>query len=150
MWSGSAIGSTPFGLSTPVAAPEPSEDGPALSRFIDVGAGDYAIDTTKGRFARMPVTRQRVLLVAHTVFGSSTARQQLGIRRPQKMDESFVRRMRAEVRRAYRQLAEVEGAITIERIDVSKTNSGRAAVLMEYTDHTLPADVSRQTLEALL
>lgn len=150
VWSGSPIGSTPFGLGTPVAAPLPATDGPALSRFIDAGSGDYEIDTSKGQFRRMPVTRQRVLLIAQTEFGSSTALRQLGIRRPKKMDQAFVQRMRAEVRRAYRQLAEVEGAITIDRIEVTKTNSGRAAILMEYTDHTLPPAERAQSLEALL
>jgi len=148
-WSGSPIGSTPFGLAAPVAAPLPATDGPALSRYINPGSGDYEIDTAKGQLRRMPITRQRVLLIAHTEFGSSTARRNLGIQRPAKMDEAFDVRIRSAVRRAFRQLTDVERAITIDQIGV-KASGGRAAVLIEYADHTLPPDERDQTLSLLL
>jgi hypothetical protein len=149
-WSGSPIGSTPFGLVTPVSAPAPATDGPALSRFINVGTGDYEIDTQRGQFRRMPITRQRVLLIAQTEFGSSSALRTLGIKRPSKMDEAFRSRIQSAFRNAYRRLTEVERAITIDRLTVTKTSLGRAHVLMEYTDHTLPSDERPQTLERLL
>lgn len=136
MVSGSPVGSAPFGLSTPVAAPEPATKGPALSRYIDPGSGEYVIDSTVGQFADMPSTRQRVLLIAKTELGSSTALPSLGIKRPAKLDSAIVARMKAEIRRAFHRLTTIERIISIKSIEVTKLSSGRLAWTMEWIDLT--------------
>lgn len=136
MVSGSPVGSTPFGLSTPVAAPEPSTAGPALSRYINPGSGEYELDVATGQFAFMPSVRQRVLLIGKTELGSSTALPELGIRRPKKIDESFRVKIEAEIRRAFKRLTDVERVIQITSIDVEKISMGRVGWTMNWIDLT--------------
>lgn len=140
MVSGSPFGSTPFGLATPVAAPLPATKGPALSRYINSDTGDFELDTSTGQMRAMPALRQRVLLIAKTTWGSSAALPTLGIRRPPKMDQTFESRMRAEVRRAYRQLTDIERVMIIEGIEIQRAPGahGRAAVTLIYRDLTNP------------
>jgi len=136
MWSGASIGSTPFGFGTPVAAPEPATKGPALSRYINPGSGEYEIDPIAGQFADMPSIRQRVLLIAKTELGSSTALPDLGIRRPKKIDQAIEARMRAEILRAFNRLTTIERVIEIKSIEIVKLSSGRLAWTMEWIDLT--------------
>lgn len=134
MVSGSPVGSTPFGMSTPLAAPLPATQGPALSRYIDPGTGDYVIDDSVGQFGSMPSLRQRVLLIMTTAFGSSTAMPELGIVRPRKIDESYVAATRAAVRRAFYRLTDIERIMRIENILVDKQTGGRIALTLVYRD----------------
>src|SRR5690606_11904689 len=106
--SGSAVGSTPFGYATPASAPDPPMKGPALSRYINPGSGDYEIDNVAGQFADMPSIRQRVLLIAKTELGSSTALPGLGIQRIRKLDEAAEARIRAAVLAAFHRLTTIE------------------------------------------
>lgn len=151
MVSGSPVGSTPFGLGTPVAAPEPSTAGPALSRYINPGSGEYEIDAAVGQFAKMPSIRQRVLLIAKTEFGSSTALPNLGIKRPAKIDEAFEAKFRGEIRRAFKRLTDVERVIQIVDIQIEKVSMGRIAWTMSWVDLTIlnPSDRA-QTYTSIL
>lgn len=143
MVSGSPIGSTPFGMGTPVAAPLPATQGPALARYIDPGTGDFVIDADVGQFASMPTLRQRVLLVMNTVLGSSTAMPDLGIPRPRKIDESYVAATRAAVRRAFYRLTDVERVMRIESIEVERTAVGRVQLTLVYRDVTVRSPTSQ-------
>lgn len=136
MVSGAPIGSTPFGFGTPVAAPLPPTQGPALSRFIDSYTGDYYIDPKVGQFGSMPSLRQRVLLIVNTEIGSSTALPDLGIVRPRKIDESYVASTRAAIRRACYRLTDIERIMKIQDILVDKQTGGRIAVTLIYSDLT--------------
>jgi len=137
MVSGSPVGSTPFGMATPVAAPSAATQGPALSRYINSGSGDYEINAYVGQFAEMPTLRQRVLLILNTEFGSSSALPTLGIRRPAKITESFVAETTAAVRRAFYLLTDVERVMLILDIYIQKQSSGRVAIVVEYQDLTV-------------
>lgn len=137
MVSGSPVGSTPFGYATPVAAPLAATQGPALSRYIDPGTGDYLIDEQIGQFASMPSLRQRVLLIINTEFGSSSALPTLGVRRPAKIDESFVRTTQSAIYEAFYRLTNVERIMRIEDVIVEKHSSGRIAITLVYTDLTV-------------
>lgn len=137
MVSGSPVGSTPFGMSTPVAAPAAATQGPALSRYINPGSGDYEIDDTVGQFASMPSLRQRVLLVLNTDFGTSTALPELGINRPKKITEAFVAQTLAAVRRAFYRLTDVERVMRIEDVQIVKQTTGRVQITVVYRDLTV-------------
>ena len=134
MVSGAPIGSTPFGFGTPVAAPLPPTQGPALSRYIDPGSGEFYIDPFVGQFGAMPSVRQRVLLVLNTEFGSSTALPELGIQRPKKIDENFNTAMKAAVQKAFYTLTDIERVMQIQDILINKQSSGRVAITVVYRD----------------
>ena len=134
MVSGAPLGSTPFGFGTPVAAPLPATQGPALSRYINPGSGDYEIDATVGQFASMPALRQRVLLIMNTEVGSALAMPQLGIPRPKKIDQSYVAATRAAVRKAFYRLTDVERVMRIQDIIIGKQSSGRIGLTLVYRD----------------
>ena len=134
MVSGAPIGSSPFGFGTPVAAPLPATQGPALSRYINPGSGDYEIDATVGQFASMPALRQRVLLIMSTEIGSCLAMPQLGISRPRKIDQSYVASTRAAVRKAFYRLTDVERVMRIQDILVEKLTNGRVGLTLVYHD----------------
>lgn len=138
MVSGSPVGSTPFGYATPVAAPLPATQGPALSRFIDSGTGDYVIDDQVGQLASMPSLRQRVLLIMNTEFGSSTSLPNLGVRRPAKIDESYIRTTQNALYEAFYRLTNVERIMQIQDIIVEKRSGGRVAIVLVYRDLTSP------------
>ena len=145
------LGTTPLGH--PAIVPgDPAPTGKsALCRFIHSGKRDYEIDTTTGHFKAMPVVRQRMLLVMLTTFGSSTVLRTMGIRRPKKMGDGFERLMQLRVREAYRQMTDVERVVKIDDIIVGKHSTGRATVMIPYTDLTTgkPDVVSTEDLEAL-
>jgi len=143
MVSGSPIGSTPFGMGTPVAAPLPATQGPALARYIDPGTGDFVIDADVGQFASMPMLRQRVLLVLNTVLGSSTAMPELGVPRPRKIDESYVAATKAAVRRAFYRLTDIERVMLIEDIQVERASTGRVSLTLVYRDLTVLSPTSQ-------
>jgi len=136
MVSGAPIGSTPFGFGTPVSAPLPATQGPALSRYIDPGSGDYRIDAKTGQFASMPSLRQRVLLIMNTEIGSCVAMPQLGIPRPKKIDQSYVAATRSAVRKAFYRLTDVERVMQIQDIVIEKRSSGRVEMTLIYRDLT--------------
>jgi len=144
MVSGSPVGSTPFGMSTPVAAPEAATQGPALSRYIDPGSGDYVIDASVGQFGSMPSLRQRVLLVMNTELGSALAVPDLGIPRPKKIDETYIAATRAAVRRAFYRLTDIEKLMRIESIDIEKRTSGRVQVTLVYRDLTMLSSTAQR------
>lgn len=134
--SGSPIG-TPFGVGTPLAqSPPPDPKKLKLSRFINSGSGDYEIDPDTGHFKAMPPVRQRMLLIMKTIRGSSTVLPDLGIDVPRKLDGTFIPRVTASIRNAYRQLTEVEKVARIDGIEIERLSSGRVGVLIAYTDLT--------------
>lgn len=127
------LGSGPFGLGTPLpAAPPPV--GPAGCRFINPVTKDYEVDSDTGQLKQMPGNRQRVLLALMTLQGSSSVLPQFGARFPKKMGNTFEARCQQEARRALRQLTEVEGVIRIDGITVTRGLSGRALIVVSWTD----------------
>ena len=137
MVSGSPVGSTPFAMAAPVAAPAAATQGPALSRYINPCSGDYQIDSYVGQLAGMPTLRQRVLLILNTEYGSSSALPTLGIRRPAKITESFVAETRAAIRQAFYRLTDVERIMQIDNIFIIKQSGGRVEITIEYRDLTV-------------
>jgi hypothetical protein len=127
---------TPFGFGTPATAPPAADKVAALSRYINPGSGDYEIDGTHGQMKSMPTTRQRVLLIALTPHGSSTADRTLGIRWPRRMDQTFEAGARAAVRVAFAQLTTTERLIRIDNIEIERLSSGRARALISYVDRS--------------
>jgi phage baseplate assembly protein W len=149
--SGAPIGSTPFGFGTPASAPIAPTEPPVLSRFINSGSGDFEFNADNGQFKFMPITRQRVLLVALTERGSSSARPALGIPRPKKIDTTIETRMRTAVNIAYQQLTSIEREIRIDAVRVERTSLGRVEVEIDYQDLSAldPTEV-RQTQKTVI
>ena len=130
----SPLGSTPFGVGTPLPAGPPPVGNSGLCRYLDGLTGDYAIDHVTGHLASMPVTRQRVLLAILTVKGSSSVLPNMGIRRPPKIDATTTWAMQREVERGLAPLVD-EHAIRIDRIAVEQVEgSGRIRVTVSFTD----------------
>lgn len=124
-------------MSTPIGAPPAATQGPALSRYIDPGTGDFLIDDSVGQLAAMPSLRQRVLLIMNTQLGSSTALPQLGVPRPRKIDETYIVSTRAAIRKAFYRLTDIERIMRIEDILIDKRPGGRIQVTLVYRDLTL-------------
>jgi phage baseplate assembly protein W len=150
--SGSPIGSTPFGTATPVAAPLPPTDGPALARYINPGSRDYALNGTNGQLASMPAIRQRMLLALFTEKGSSSALPWLGVSMPKKIGTSFERLVHSAVRLACAQLTDIEKVVRIDGIQILDEGvQGRRYILVSYTDLTTLNEADRnQSIEISL
>lgn len=131
-FTGAGIGS-PFGPAIPTSAVVPKRE-TKLSRWIDPKTGLYSVDEDTGLYKTMPSARQRVMLALLTVRGSSSVLPDLGTERPKKLGGSWPEEQRAEVRRALRQLSDVEKTIRIDRIDVSIDGPGRGTTTVVYTD----------------
>lgn len=130
------LGTGPLSLGAPLeVATIPTGTG-SLSRWINPGSGDYEQDEATLQLKSMPPVRQRVVLIMRTLRGSSTVLPNLGVEKPDRMDETFERVMAQNVRDAYYQLTHVEKVIRIERVMVGRVSTGRADVLMAYTDLT--------------
>lgn len=134
--TGSPLGSTPFGLGTPVAAPVPPADPPSFSRYINPGTRSFEIDTSTGHFKSMPALRQRALIILMTVHGSSSVLRELGVRRVDKVSPDSLARLRTNVRDALAQLTTVERVMRIDGLVVDEVSPGRVMVLLSYTDLT--------------
>ena len=107
-----------------------------MGRYINPGTRDYQIDPDTGDFARMPAVRQRMLILALTVRGSSSVLPNMGVRLPKIMNEAFERRVAAEVRAAARQMTDVEKVARIRDVLVERTGTGRAEITIVYDDLT--------------
>jgi phage baseplate assembly protein W len=81
----------------------------------------------------MPVVRQQVLLLLRTELGSAAHEPEVGLRLPQKMDQSFEQRARGAVLTA---LEPIGDDIRIDAIPVERIPTGRADITVEYTDLT--------------
>ena len=136
----SGLGSTPFGVGTPVSADAPPSDSSTFSRYINPNTGDYLRDTDTGQLAQMPRNRQRVLLALMTEFGSSVAGG--GLKAPKKMGTGFERDMDVAIRAALRFLVE-EKAIRVEQVIPRRVSTGRGGAIVVYTD--LQEDPSKTT-----
>jgi hypothetical protein len=137
----SALGTSPFGLGTPVAAAVPPTGKPG-SRFIDPRSRDYQIDTATGQLAQMPAARQRVLLALMTVKRSSSVLPNFGIALPGKIDQAYQRRVTDAVRVALRHLTDVERVIRVDSVLVGVRPLGLVTITVAYTDlsNGKPAD----------
>jgi hypothetical protein len=132
--TGDALGSTPFGTGTPVAAATPPSQESTLVRYISPGTRDYELDTTTGQLRQMPVLRQRVTIIALTRRGSSAVLPNMGIAWPDKMGDGFERETDNEIRAAYNRLTEIERVMSIDSTSVYRGARGRAEMAMTYTD----------------
>jgi phage baseplate assembly protein W len=129
------FGGSPYGLGVPGEAALPTTS-PAGSRYIDASTRDYAYNATTGQFAQMPEIRQRVLLALLTEQGSIPTQPTFGIKRPQKMGDTFEAEMKAAVRLALQQMTDVEKVLRIDQILVRKGVGGRSETTVVYTDMT--------------
>jgi phage baseplate assembly protein W len=128
---GFTLGSTPFGAGTPAEAIAPSDDSPELSNFIDPRTGDYVVNED-GSYQRMPITRQRVMMLVSTRLGSAVE-QDIGIKLPEKIDQSFPQRVREAVLEALLPIGE---DIRIDSVTTNVIGTGRADITVAYTDLT--------------
>lgn len=128
---GFPIGSTPFGAGTPAEATAPSDDSPELANFIDPRTGDYVVQAD-GSYQRMPITRQRVMMLVSTRLGSAVE-QDVGIRLPDKIDPSFPQRVREAVLEA---LLPIGDDIRVDSVTTVVIGTGRADITIAYTDLT--------------
>ncbi len=132
-----AFADQPFGLGTPVAAVAPPKGEITLSRFIDPVTSDFAINEATGHLQEMPSVRQRFLILASTILGSSSVLPNLGIDLPVLIDDTFARRVDVSVRASARHMTDVERVARIDRVVVDPGSLGRVAVRIEYFDFTL-------------
>lgn len=136
MWIAGPIVTSPIALGSPNEVDDIPTGKGSLSRWINPGSGDYEQDPITLQLKSMPSVRQRVVLIMRTMRGSSTVMPHVGVERPDRMDDTFEYTMKRNVRDAYRQLTHVEKVIRIDQIVVGRTSTGRATVLMVYTDLT--------------
>lgn len=124
------VGQAPFGLGVytmPPPPPAPARD----AAYIDPATRDYAL-RADGELARMPTTRQQVMLVLTQLVGSSTV-DPSGTALPDRMDERFVASASTEVRSRLQPLI-VGRALTLEGVDIETGDYGRALVIVRYRD----------------
>jgi phage baseplate assembly protein W len=130
-WIGSPFAVYPFGAGTPsssLATPTV----PALTApYIDPRTRDY-VRQSDGELARMPRVRQQMLIALTTVVGTMSASQKFGIVLPQKVDDTFARRMDIQVRRACKHI--VDALITAVTTEI--TGMGRVITTVAFTDLT--------------
>lgn len=133
--TGAPLGETPLGYGEPEEAPVPPEVS-TFSRFIDTGAGDFAMDDETRGLAQMPGVRQRVLLALKTRFGTSTVLPRFGLRWGGKLDAQAESRIKGEIRLCLKPLVE-DGSISLVSIDWEKRDLGRAVATITYFDKTI-------------
>jgi hypothetical protein len=126
----SSLGGTPFGFGTPVASQAPP-DPQGSAAFIDPTTKDHVVGDD-GESLRMPITRQRVLLLLMTELGSS-ADPEKGLRLPDKIDQFYAQTAQQAVRDC---LATLGSDIVINRIPVEILPNGRSSITVDYTDLT--------------
>lgn len=139
----SALGTSPFGVGTPLTSADPPtalvRAGLALPgcRYIDPRTRDYAHDDDTRQLAQMPPVRQRVLLALLTLRGSSTVIPRMGIAMPRKITESFDTEVRHAVLGALYQLTTVERVARVNSVRAERHSpAGRVLVEVEFTDLT--------------
>ena len=143
----SAMGTSPFGVGTPLSSADPPtalvQAGLARPgcRFIDPRTRDYVQDDDTRQLAQMPPIRQRVLLALLTVKGSSSVLPRMGVATPRKITEAFDTQMRHAVMSALYQLTTVERVIRVNAIHATRLSpAGRVLVEVEYVDLTTGED----------
>lgn len=124
---------SPFGVGSAIAAPVPPLGRADLSRYVSPGTGSAEIDASTGHLQSMPAVRQRMLLLARTLRGSS-AIPEFGVDLPAVIDDTFARRVDASVRAAAAQMTEIEKVARIDSVEVTTTALGRANIVISYTD----------------
>lgn len=134
------MGTAPTGFGTGDPAPLPPT-GAWGSRYVNPATGDYEYDTETRQLKQMPAVRQRFLLKLTTLLSSSSVRPNDGVKLPRKLDASVQSEVDDTVRQAMRQETEVEKVARIDSVSVERdpNNSGRAAIVVEFTDLTTGA-----------
>lgn len=125
---------SPFGTGIPATAAE-APNKAVFSRFLD-GDGKYALNPDTGRYADMPQVRQRVLIALRHLKDSSPVLPE-GIVYPRKLSLSFDVEMDRAVRAVLRSLTDVEKLAVIDAVIVEREGTGRAHVIVSYTDLTI-------------
>lgn len=125
----------PFGTGTPTTSAAPPA-ATAGSRYLNPATKDYEIDASTGQLAQMPPLRQRVLIAVTTDIGSAATLTELGRIRPRKMAPTFEAEVIASIRKACRQMTDIERVMRIDAITIERGASGRYRPTLSYTDIT--------------
>lgn len=136
--SGFPLGHYPAGLGGPSTAPDAPSGPPVISRYIEPLSGDYELDATTGQFAGMPPVRQLVEIALGSVRGSSAVLPELGTEVPPTIGGTFESAVDADVRFAVSRLVKARLIRTRDVRVETGSPAGRAAIVYEYTDLTLP------------
>jgi len=132
-----SLGAAPLGFGTGDDAPLPPT-GAWGSRYINPQTGDYATDPQTLQLQQMPGVRQRFLMRLKTIPGSSSVRPLDGTTLPRRLDATTEQEVDNNVRIAMRQETDVEKVASIQSVRVTRdpANSGRALIVVSYTDLT--------------
>jgi len=126
-----SLGWVALGYGTPVVATAPPPL-PVGSPYLNTTTRDYVV-SSDGGLQRMPSLRHRVVMLLSTELGSAAHEPTIGVRIPDKIDQSFVQRAQQSVRDC---LAILAGELRIDSIPVDVYPSGRVAITVNYTDLT--------------
>ncbi len=129
-----SIGSTPFGIGTPVSVAAPPSGTAVGVRFLNPITRDYQQDPDTLHLAQMPILRQRVYLAMMTIKRSATAVPGFGILLPPKLAASWRADVSSAVRTALRRLTDVERIMRIESIGLTKSPGGRVLAIVKFVD----------------
>ncbi len=113
----------------------PPEDPIVGATFINPRTRDYEVNDD-GSYQRMPVTRHRVLMLLQTQLDSSVrvdANEAIGLKLPEKIDQSFKQKAEQAVRRCLEPLA---GDIRIDAVNTTVRPTGKVDITVEYIDLT--------------
>ncbi len=136
----SPFGVAPYGIGTPSGATVPPADQVRGCKLIDYRTGDYARGPD-GAYLRMPRTRHRVMMALGTLLDSASAVPGFGTRFPDRIDESYERSVREEVRRRLKPLID-SFELVLDSVTVEQETTGRVRHTVAYT----PSDGSPDSI----
>ena len=126
------FGTTPFGFGVPDEAQAPPTTAPEGSNFLNPRTGDYEHDED-GEIQRMPTTRHRVMMLLRTLKESAAYERDIGLKLPDKIDQSFKQKTDQAVREA---LLPVGADAKIEAVITNVGTSGRVDITVVFIDLT--------------
>lgn len=132
---GTPIGSSPFGMGTPIAAAAPPEQALQAARYIDPVTRDY-VAGDDGEYLAMPSVRQRALIALGTTLGSSSALLEAGLKLPDRIDQRYPQTSEQSIRAALDFMVRA-GEMHIDGVRVEDSGAiGRSQHLIDYVDLT--------------
>lgn len=123
-----------FGLSGSLGFPGPANGGAGAvkgSAFVNA-SGDFDPDNA-GDISKTSATKQRVLLLLRTEFGSVLGQSDLGLKRQEAIDVSWEYRMRRAIENALAPAIN-DGTIRLEQVVIRRPLPSRASIDIIYTE----------------